>query len=227
MNISILPAGLMPEAPKKKLNEKIIQYAKEFFVTERGEVIKMGAIVSPNPHIRGKLLMAKEERRMRKEQKALSGTIEVNYISIFKIEDQSKGVDTSLEVSETETAAFTVIIFHALDAETQGEFVNNTQYCVVGNYLCHRRRNKQEIWVSKLKANVDELIQDQKKVDEDKAAKIEDFYKEYQSICINIDKMTRKVMLPHIQLTEVPKAYFTTIKALKANETKQFYDNLL
>lgn len=91
-----------------------------------------------------------------------------------------------------------MIIFHTLDEEIQNEFVSNTQYCVVGNYLCHRRRNKQEIWVSKLKQNVDELIQDQKKVAEDKAAKMEDFYKEYRSVCINIDKMTRKVMLPHI-----------------------------
>ena len=48
--------------PKEKENlkdEKRIRYAKEFFVTERGEVIKMGAIISPNPHIRGKLLLAK------------------------------------------------------------------------------------------------------------------------------------------------------------------------
>ena len=48
--------------PKEKLkDEKRIRYAKEFFVTERGEVIKMGAIISPNPHIRGKLLIAKED----------------------------------------------------------------------------------------------------------------------------------------------------------------------
>ena len=99
---------------------------------------------------------------------------------------------------ENETSAFTVIIFHALDEETQNEFVSNTQYCVVGNYLCHRRRNKQEIWVSKLKQNVDDLIQSQKKVKEEDAVKIEDLYKEYQSVCINIDEMTRKIMLPHI-----------------------------
>ena len=119
----------------------------------------MGAIVSPNPHIRGKLLMARQELELRKEKKALSGTIETNYISIFKIED-TKDLKTSLGVNPNETSAFTVIIFHALDEKTQNEFVSNTQYCVVGNYLCHRRRNKQEIWVSKLKENVDELIQD-------------------------------------------------------------------
>ena len=82
----------------------------------------------------------------------MSGTIEVNYISIFKIED-TIDLKTSLvgNAKENETSAFTVIIFHTLDEETQNEFVSNTQYCVVGNYLCHRRRNKQEIWVSKLK----------------------------------------------------------------------------
>ena len=56
---SILPKNMKTE--KKKKEEAKIRYAKEFFVTERGEVIKMGAIITPNPHIRGKLLMAKQE----------------------------------------------------------------------------------------------------------------------------------------------------------------------
>ena len=46
-------------------------------------------------------------------------------------------------------------------------------------------------------------------------------------MCLSIDKMTRKVWIPHIQLTEVPKAYFTTIKARKAEGKMEFYDNLL
>ena len=54
---NFLPKQLKTE--KKKKEEAKIRYAKEFFVTERGEVIKMGAIITPNPHIRGKLLMAK------------------------------------------------------------------------------------------------------------------------------------------------------------------------
>ena len=76
----------------------------------------------------------------------------MNYISIFKIEDtiDLKGSLVG-SANKNETSAFTVIIFHALNEEIQNEFVTNTQYCVVGNYLCHRRRNKQEIWVSKLK----------------------------------------------------------------------------
>ena len=39
--------------------------------------------------------------------------------------------------------------------------------------------------------------------------------------------MTRKVFLPHIQLTEVPKAYFTTIKSINSGGQINFYDNLL
>ena len=77
----------------------------------------MGAIITPNPHIRGKLLLAKQEVEQRKEKKALSGTIETNYISIFKIED-TKDLKTSLDINPGETSAFTVIIFHALDETT-------------------------------------------------------------------------------------------------------------
>lgn len=84
------------QIPIKKKAENVIKYAKEFFVTERGEVIKMGAIISPNAHIRGKLLAAREAQKLRKEKKALSGTIEINYISIFKIDDRSSRPDASL-----------------------------------------------------------------------------------------------------------------------------------
>ena len=55
----------------------------------------------------------------------MSGTIENNYISIFKIEDQ-KDIKTSLIVNESETSAFTVIIFHALDETSQTEFAEQT-----------------------------------------------------------------------------------------------------
>ena len=34
-------------------------------------------------------------------------------------------------------------------------------------------------------------------------------------------------MVPHIQLTEVAKANFTTVKTMKSNNRMEFYDNLL
>ena len=37
------------EGLKKKETQSKIKYAKEFFVTEKGEIIKMAAIVSDNP----------------------------------------------------------------------------------------------------------------------------------------------------------------------------------
>ena len=40
---------------KEKTAKLKIRYAKEFFVTERGEVIKMAAIVSTNPNVLEKL----------------------------------------------------------------------------------------------------------------------------------------------------------------------------
>ena len=68
------------------------------------------------------------------------------------------------------------------------EFVENTQYCVVGNYLCHRKRFKHNIWVSKLKENVDALIQTETSVNRQKFIAGDDF-KRYESVCLSITKM--------------------------------------
>lgn len=46
---------------------------------------------------------------------------------------------------------YKVVVFHCLDVEEQKTFQSNTQYCVVGNYLCHRVREAQTIFVTKLK----------------------------------------------------------------------------
>lgn len=52
-------------------------------------------------------------------------------------------------------------------------------------------------------------------------------YKEYISVALSIDKMTRKIWIEHIQLTEVPKSYYTTIKSRKPDNSLVFFSNLL
>ena len=70
---------------------------------------------------------------------------------------------------------------------------------MVGNYLCQRRRDKQEIWVSKLKENVEDLIQASSGSPTEEEDSLETgAFKEYRSVCLSIDKMTRKVWVPHI-----------------------------
>lgn len=82
-----------------------------------------------------------------------------------------------------------MIVFHCLDAEAQTMYVENTQYCAVGNYLCYRMRNKEHIWVTKLKQNVNDLIQtsiEERDIETDITI---NYYKEYKSVCLSIDKM--------------------------------------
>ena len=46
---AVLKIGQQAQSVADKVK---IKYAKEFFVTEKGEVIKMAAIVTQNPYIR-------------------------------------------------------------------------------------------------------------------------------------------------------------------------------
>ena len=54
----------------RKLKEKLtknIRYAKEYFITEKGEIVKIAAIVSTNPDILAKL--KKDEEKQQKDSK--------------------------------------------------------------------------------------------------------------------------------------------------------------
>lgn len=53
---------------------------------------------------------------------------------------------------------FKLIVFHVLDEEQQKLFTKQTQYCVVGNYLCYRHRQMQKVWITKLKSDEDDYI---------------------------------------------------------------------
>ena len=51
--------------------------------------------------------------------------------------------------------------------------------------------------------------------------------KEYESQSLSIKSLATKDMTKHIQFTEVPKAFFTTIKSRDQMGMMQFHDNLL
>ena len=55
------------EGVNKKETKAKIKYAKEFFVTEKGEIIKMAAIVSTNPEVIAEL--EKDKRIESKDNK--------------------------------------------------------------------------------------------------------------------------------------------------------------
>ena len=208
-----------------QMGTEMIQFAKEFFITEKGEVIKMAALLSRDEDVLDKL--SKQKPVWKQDMKKLASNVRrEHYISIYKVQNV-RDLKTSLlgggdfDDEDLQISSFTVIVFHVQKQVDQEMLVKNTQYCVVGNYLCHRYRHRQEIWVTKLKENVNDLIQASRK-DTDLSV-----VQSYKSICLSIDKMTRKVMVPHIQLTEVAKANFTTVKTMKSNNRMEFYDNLL
>lgn len=92
-----------------------ISYAKEFFITEKGEVIKMGAMICKDPEIMERI---KATKYTGKRKKRMSGEIQEHFISIYKI-DNSFSLTGSVNLSkENQKASFTVIVFNTLDAET-------------------------------------------------------------------------------------------------------------
>lgn len=136
-----------------------------------------------------------------------------NFISVFQIKST---------VGDSDKCAFKVIVFHCLDAEHQNQMVKSTQYCVVGNYLCYRHRNKKVVWITELKQDFDAPIPVNSYEDDI----LETMFTKYQSKLLGISNMLERNDLEHIQMTDVPKSYFTTIKD-RTGKKLEFYNNLL
>ena len=76
-----------------QLNKKIvmkhhIRYAKEWFITERGEVVKIAAIVTPFDQIRKKLeaQIEDEERKNKRKKNNKNSESLKHFISIVKVD---------------------------------------------------------------------------------------------------------------------------------------------
>ena len=122
---------------------EIVEFSKEFFVTEQGEVIKIGAMKAYDLDIINKYSMDGRPLFDKKMKKIKSGEVRENYISIFKVENDSAAkLSQSQKNDNLQFSSFTVIVFHARNEDHQYMLTKQTQYCVVGNYLCHRYRNR-------------------------------------------------------------------------------------
>lgn len=73
---------------------------------------------------------------------------------------------------------------------------------------------------------MDELIKIEENIANLNDAGIEDWYYEFPVDEISLKEMVVKKDLEHIQMTEVPKAYFTTIESRNGGKLT-FYSNLL
>ena len=69
---------------------KKIRYAKEFFVTEKGETIKMAALITTNPKVRLLLEQQRKRRESQAKKKSESGALREHYLSIIKIKVNDK-----------------------------------------------------------------------------------------------------------------------------------------
>jgi len=75
-----------------------------------------------------------------------------SYITVFSVKN------SDFVEGDTKKCDFKVIVFHCLDVEHQMELTKNTQFCVVGDFLCHRIRSQRLVWVTRLKAEAEDFI---------------------------------------------------------------------
>ena len=92
---------------------EIVEFSKEFFVTEQGEVIKIGAMKSYEQEIIDKHNKEKKPLYDSKMKKIKTGEIRENYISIFKVENDPKQLNQMNQSEGVQNSSFTAIIFHA------------------------------------------------------------------------------------------------------------------
>lgn len=99
---------------------EIVEFSKEFFVTEQGEVIKIGAMKTYEQEIIDKHNDDKKDKEPLydpKRKKIKTGEIRENYISIFKVENDPKQLNQMNQSEGVQYSSFTAIIFHARDED--------------------------------------------------------------------------------------------------------------
>lgn len=96
--------------------------------------------------------------------------------------------------------------------------VSNTQYRIVGDYLCHRGRNSKTIWVTKLKEKDQDFIPVNSLEDDSNV------YNERDSCGLDIKNITKYYDMGQIQMIEIPKSSF---KAIPSNGSNELYNSLL
>ena len=102
----------------------------------------MAAIVSTNPTVLDQLQAAGVGEKGKGWGKAgYDAGTRVDFISVLSV----------ASTEATSAGEFKVIVFHCENAEQQRQLVKETQFCVVGNYLCHRHRSRRVVWVTQLK----------------------------------------------------------------------------
>ena len=114
-----------------------IRYAKEWFITERGEVVKIAAIVTPFDKIRNQLQAQTDEENSKNKRKknTKSDPKRKHFISIVKVDSSQSSKyggsmvkSRSLRLNESLTYQelskgqekgdlFTLIVFHTLSVE--------------------------------------------------------------------------------------------------------------
>lgn len=153
-------------------------------MTERGEVIKMAAIVSTNPTVLDQLQAAGAGEKG-KGQGYDAGT-RVDFISVLSV----------ASTEATSGSEFKVIVFHCENAEQQRQLVKETQFCVVGNYLCHRQRSRRVVWVTQLK-NEDQAFIPANSLDFEADGRT-CIYREAHSRGLSLKAMVERSALEHV-----------------------------
>ena len=81
-----------------------IRYAKEWFITERGEVVKIAAIVTPFDKIRSQLKAQADDdnsKNKRKKKNKKSDSMRKHFISIVKVDSSQASKSSSMVRSKS------------------------------------------------------------------------------------------------------------------------------
>ena len=102
----------------------------------------MAAIVTADPYIREKLQEQRDavQQKSKKTKKLKTGDQTSTFISVFDVENTHEFETREDKEDPANRCEFKLIVFHCLDSKDQQQLCRNTQFCVVGDYLCHRNR---------------------------------------------------------------------------------------
>ena len=86
-------------------------------MTEKGEVIKMAAMITHHPEVKKRLEATQAMATAGKKAKISNKHTKEHFISIFKIAN-NQDMKTSFNLDDESMNAFTVIVFHTLDQKS-------------------------------------------------------------------------------------------------------------
>ena len=99
---------------------------------------------------------------------------------------------------------FKFVVFHCSDQDMQNRLTSETQFCLVGDYLCLRDRKELFIWIIRLKSSDEDFVpityqqEDGSNSSIDRSFKSKQSWKMFEGKALSIEKIVRREHIDHI-----------------------------